>query len=239
MNTKNLRKPILVDADGVVASFVDRVLQIANEKLGTDHKFEDVKGNTQQYDWWEKADLEKIVKEEGFCTSIPVIPGAQDFVEKLRGTDHPIMFVTSPMKGSKYWFWERQEWLNKHFGVSRTELTFATNKRYVNGLVFLDDHVGNILDWQEYQNRRAVLVARPWNEDIFKDTTKTEFSWYSSVRLVYGANPTYGLTNKNYDFLNHEKKMQTVFRSNDWDAIFELIQKMSKTSIGYESPKIE
>jgi 5'(3')-deoxyribonucleotidase len=219
------KRPILLDCDGVVASFVDRVLQIANEKLGTDHKFEDVKGNTQNYDWWKEAGLEEIVHEEGFCSSIPVIPGAQNFVEKLRETDHPIMFVTSPMNGSRYWFWERYLWLSKNFGVKRTELTFATEKRYVNGLVFLDDHVGNVLHWQEYQHRRAVLIARPWNEDIFKDCEIEESSRYYKEEVLKDS--------ANYQMLFHAKKKQTVYRSNDWDAILKLVYTLSGMDAHY------
>lgn len=200
--SKEKNKPILLDCDGVFSNFCQGCLNVANKKLGTNITIDSIKQDTRQYSWWNDANIEDAIMSPGFCESIPVIEGSKEFFKSLRELDHPIMFITSPYNKNKYWHWERQQWLEKHFEIKRTELTFATEKRYMNGLILLDDHVGNILHWQEYQKTDGVLIERPWNEDILKDCSIFE----DDKRRLF-----------------HTKKIQSVYRTNNWKEIYEFI----------------
>jgi 5'(3')-deoxyribonucleotidase len=203
MRKENM-KPLLMDCDGVVADFVGATIKIANQN-GFELTNNDVKHDTRRYPYWDVCGLEQIVKGPGFCESIPVIEGSQEFVERVRSAGINVVFVTSPMKESKHWHWERQQWLEKHFGVKRTNLIYATEKRFVNGFAFLDDHVGNVLDWQDYNNSHAVLVKQPWNEDVLKDTQAE-----SPISLW------------------HEKRKQSIVRTDDWNKIYEFVIERNK-----------
>jgi hypothetical protein len=204
------KKPLLVDCDGVVADFVGATIKIANAN-GFNLSNDDIKHDTRQYPYWDACGLDRIVKDVGFCESIPVIDGAQEFIERIRGAGINVVFVTSPMKDSKHWHWERQQWLEKHFGVKRTNLIYATEKRYVNGFCFLDDHVGNILDWQEYNKNKAILIKQPWNEDVLNDCL--------------------GSANFETQILQHTKKNQSITRTKNWNDIYDIVTNEFEISI--------
>lgn len=196
------KKPLLVDCDGVLSGFIERTLEIAKDANPNFNLMtEDIEKDTRQYPYWTESNLDKIAYEPGFCESLKPLPGAQDFIEKVRKQDIQVICLTSPMKNNKHWHWERQEWLLKHYEIKRTELIFATDKRYVNGFCFLDDHVGNILDWQEYQGLPAVLIKRPWNNDVLKDCIQDK---------------------EKQSVLWHNRN-QALFRTNDWEEIYNFV----------------
>lgn len=216
MNKKELAKqmPILLDTDGVLGNFVQHCLNIANKRLGTDIKYESVQTDTRKYNWWEQAEMEKEFASEGFCSSIPVIDGAQNFVNELRNMGFRVVFLTSPPEHNKTWPYERREWLKKHFDADRKDVIFAVDKRYVNGFIFLDDHPRNIFDWQEYQKRQSILVAQPWNAEIVEDCVFVDTYGYIEPTIKAKLND---------QRMFHTEKKQSVVRTNDWDYILKIV----------------
>lgn len=163
-----MKKPILCDVDGVICGFMEQCLKIANESGKCDKTWlhEEMTGDIREMPLWNQCGLEEEWLKEGFCENLPILPGAQEFIESLRKLDRQIIFVTSPPRDSKTWPYERRRWLEKNFRAKRTEVIFAVDKRYVDGFVLIDDHEGNILGWQKYNNKPAILVAQPWNQKI-------------------------------------------------------------------------
>lgn len=225
--SKNLDKntPILLDCDGVVGGFNELATAIARDR-GFDVTVDDCKGDCRATDWWKGSGLEEDWLKKGFCESIPVLPGSQEFVEKLRDMGLRVVFVTSPPKDNPTWPHERRLWLEKHFGARRVDVMFAVDKRYVHGLAFLDDHVRNILDWQEYNGGRGILIKRPWNEDILPDCSSLNvFSMLDEEKV---------------QLLWHNKRNQNVVRSNDWESILKVVELVKeKTEISNSSQKKE
>ena len=166
------KKKVLIDCDGVVCDFMGAVVQFANAsgKTSRQWKYEEITGDARKYPFWSESGLEEEWLREGFCSSLPVIEGAQDFVEKLRSDGFEVLFVTSPPRDGKYWTFERKNWLEKNFKAARGEVIFATDKRYVSGLTLIDDHVDNCLEWNGYNQHHgqdhlhSIMVAQPWNQ---------------------------------------------------------------------------
>ena len=100
MRKSNVKKPLLADVDGVIANFVGATLKHAHAK-GFDNKFSEMVNPTQEYPYWKACDLDRVVREPGFCESIDVLPGAQEFIENVRLEAHKnkqIKFFSSGMK---------------------------------------------------------------------------------------------------------------------------------------------
>lgn len=169
-----MKKPILCDVDGVICGFIEQCLKIANESGKCDKTWlhEEMAGDIREMPLWHQCGLETEWLREGFCENLPILPGAQEFIESLRKLDRQIIFVTSPPRDSKTWPYERRRWLEKNFGAKRTEVIFAVDKKYVDGFVLIDDHEGNILGWQKYNEKPAILVGQPWNLKIVMDDLK-------------------------------------------------------------------
>lgn len=205
-------KPVLCDVDGILCDYVGKTLSLAKE-LGVSNvpSFDEIKYDTRKFDYWKEGNLDQEVMKEGFCSSLPIIPGSQNFIEKVRSLGLRVVFLTSPYKNHPYWHWERFKWLEKHFNVKREDLIFATDKRYVNGLTFIDDHIDNVVHWQEYQDRPALLMKRPWNESILEDSELFP-SRYENTTMMF-----------------HKKTSQPIVRTNDWNDILEMIEVLKYT----------
>lgn len=182
MTKKKHREPVLVDCDGVVCNFMQHCLDFANGsgKTSRQWKYEEMINDSRSYPYWKEADLESEWQKEGFCSTLPLIPGSQQFIEDLRSLDVHVLFVTSPPRNNKTWPHERTEWLEKHFGIKRDEVIFAVDKRYVGGITLIDDHLKNFHAWQAYNNSSATLVAQPWNSSILDKCVEVDKSsgWY-------------------------------------------------------------
>lgn len=190
--------PLLVDCDGVLADFQGRCIEIANSR-GQNVKRESILTDSRKYSWWKESGLDKDWTSPGFCTKLQAIPGAREFIDQVRADGIRVVFVTSPPKDATTWPYERRKWLEKHFDADRDDVIFASDKRFVHGFCFIDDHEKNILPWQEYWNScGAILVEQPWNELFAQDQCIK-----MSKKNVYV----------------HKETGQEIYRMNDWTQI--------------------
>lgn len=201
-----MKKPVLIDCDGVVADFVGTCLDYAKSVGVEPLSPEQIKMDIKKYDLWKQADLGNAVLREGFCYNIKLIEGAQEFVQAIRDMDIPIMFVTSPYEGSKHWHYERYQWLKTHFNINRKEIMFATEKRYVGGITLIDDKADNVLNWQRYNAPRfGILIAQPWNEKNIKDYCLVE-NYYQDNKMLWS-----------------ETEQEYICIEKDWHRILDMI----------------
>lgn len=165
-----MKPPICIDVDGVCADFMEAVLSFINTQHGTNFKneemWDDFRVVLKQY---HDTPLENFIKSQGFCQLLKVIPGSQEFVEKVRRRGHRVIFLTSPYKDAPTWSHDRMKWLKKHFEADREDIILAKDKRFVNGLTLIDDLPKNCIDWHQYQKRTSILLAQPWNKKDFKE----------------------------------------------------------------------
>ena len=154
------KKTVLLDVDGVLADFAGELLRWAGPQFTRDQPTE--------WDLTKALGIEarqtlfdEYASEPGFCESLPLIDGAQEFVESLRRVAH-IVIVTSPYSAARLWTFERLRWLDKHFGISKHDVIFAKRKYLVRGDIMIDDAPHNI-DQFVFVGGRGILVSQPWN----------------------------------------------------------------------------
>jgi len=158
----------LLDVDGVLADFLSPVIESMNKLIGVNIKSEDVT-TWRIEDMYKKHDpdaaniISDIIQQPGFCESLKMFPGADEFVYGL-SEKFDVYFVTSPWD-SPTWVTERNIWISSHFGEEHVRKTVYTeNKHLVKGDVLIDDRYENCLHWQEaFPKSTSVLWTRPYN----------------------------------------------------------------------------
>lgn len=164
-------KSVLLDVDGVVADFVDPVLDLINEVGGYDYSPSDI---TQwdiraalELDNYEWAEVVNLIQTDGFADRLKLYHGAKDGIAMLKADGHEIDFVTSDWRGSKSWVYDRNHWLVKHFGSVGKNVTHTSRKHKVSGDILVEDKWQNALAWSEANPEgRAVIWDRPWNREF-------------------------------------------------------------------------
>jgi len=159
----------LLDVDGVLADFLSPVMTKMNEITGADVKYDDVTTWKVEdvYSFYDdKAGdlIWEIIKQPGFCESLKMYPGADDFVYHLSKM-FDVYFVTAPCD-SPTWVAERNIWLCSHLGEEYVKKTVYTkNKHLVKGDLFIDDSFNNCTEWQEsFPTMTSVLWTQPYNK---------------------------------------------------------------------------
>jgi 5'(3')-deoxyribonucleotidase len=165
-----MRPHVLLDVDGVLADFVQAALNVLLAETGvavnpsTITTWELFDSVPNEYRGW-KGEVYSRLADRGGCLGIPVYPGAQEGVARLREIAD-VTIVTSPFEGSPTWMHERERWLAHHFGIDRKHVIHATEKHRVHGDVFIDDKLAHLHAWSAHWSRlgfecHAVLWETP------------------------------------------------------------------------------
>lgn len=153
---------ILLDVDGVLADFAGALLAWAGPVYSREQLTEwDLTKALGLED--RQQEFDAVASEPGFCESLPLIDGAQVFVEELRSFAE-IIVVTSPYSAAKLWTFERLRWLEKHFAITKHDVIFAKRKYLVRGDLMIDDGPHNIDEFLR-RDLKGILIDQPWNRD--------------------------------------------------------------------------
>ncbi len=159
---------VAVDMDGVLVEQVIPVL----EKLKQEKKIEMHKCMITDWEYSIgetniKTEIEKAEQREEFVRKMPPIQGAIDSVGIL-SKKYKIVIATSRElitdSWSKYWL----ETNGIHY--ERFVNTRSAGKTLDGIDILIDDYIGNIEQFIKNgdENRRAILFAQPWNQDVRK-----------------------------------------------------------------------
>jgi len=160
------RPRILLDVDGVLADYLAAVLPLVLAVTGRRYAHADV----VQWDFAKALGLSDdetervhaLTREPGFCAGIPVLPGAPEGVRALRG-HADVYFTTSPTHGL-HWYYERTEWLVRHFDASVEHVLHVKHKEVVAGDVIVDDKPEHVVEWyRHHPGGHAVLWDQLYN----------------------------------------------------------------------------
>ncbi len=181
---------LLIDCDGVLGSFIHRVIDELDLIRGTKHDYEDVT-QWELYDAFdvpvqEREELDRRIMSPGFCSSIQQHDGAKEALDKLRQAGYKIYCVTSPFKGP-HWMYEREQWLIEHMGFTRSEYAPVHDKFIIKGDVLIDDKVENLLLWQDaWPEGEGILFEQPWNKHDER-WTGIRFSDWAAITAWLGG----------------------------------------------------
>lgn len=164
------KRDILLDCDGVLSDFHTHYVHTAALTLGrifdmavahTQWSVQDALGLSAE----EQQAVVARIWEPGWVRYMPVLPGAQSGVQRLREAGHTLHIVTAPWKGHPSWTFERELWLQERFGFESKDVTHTHRKDLVRGDVFVDDKPAHVMAWQQaYPHGLAILWGAPYNK---------------------------------------------------------------------------
>lgn len=171
-----MRKPrVLLDCDGVICDFLTPAFTILNRLSGLSHQVSEL----TEWDIFslyprehEDAFYEEVT-QPGFCVGLPILDGAQEFVERLH--DVAEVFVVTANLNAKTkgprppwhqtWAHERDHWLQQHFNIQTDHIVHTSAKYLCVGDVLIDDRPSNIESWESahWPKGRGLLWDTPYN----------------------------------------------------------------------------
>jgi len=90
------------------------------------------------------------------------LPGAQAGLAALQDVAE-VYVVTSYVKTSPTWVYERDRWLHEHFYVPRSHVIHTRAKHCFSGAALIDDKPENVEAWAQHQPGLPVLWGQPFN----------------------------------------------------------------------------
>ena len=147
-----MKPRFLIDADEVLANFVDPAAEIVSRVLGQPWTIDDAPKDT-----WDMfsglpeevmREVDAAVDSPGWCLGLEPYPGTQDLVTNLRKLCE-VFVVTSPRLAAPEWVFERNDWLRLHFGFDSSHVIHTSAKHVCVGAFFLDDNPDHVKKWQE------------------------------------------------------------------------------------------
>lgn len=137
-------KRLLIDMDDVMADTFASIVQTVNQRQGTSWTKEMV--NTVEIMEQFKEDytpVREFLWEKDFFANIPVMPGAQEVVEKLHKKFE--LFVVSAATEFPLSMAEKLVWLEKYFPyIGWSHTVFCGHKFMIKADYLIDDHEKNL-----------------------------------------------------------------------------------------------
>lgn len=180
------RKTVWVDVDEVMADFQGAVFPIIHEVTGRKMSKDDFDGT-----FWDMFSL--ITEDErkqvfaecsrpGFCANLEPVPGAREGLAELR--KYADVYAVTAHFSSQTWVYERDWWLQRHMGFSRTDITHTSAKHLVKTDACLDDKPENVTKWHKaHPNGLAMLWPIPNTRKMPLDHYRVA-DWDDVVRRV-------------------------------------------------------
>ena len=163
------RPRIGFDVDGVLFDLLTPCLAVASEMLERTLTIEDVKEHDLDVLFESKADLLESfwqkIGQPGLCRNLVPYPGAVEGIDAIREIGD-IFCVTSYLHDAPQWVHERDQALEEHFGIARSQMVHTKSKFVFHGDMLVDDKPRNIEEWAaEHLSRGGVPVlwSQPYN----------------------------------------------------------------------------
>lgn len=161
------RLVLSLDSDGLLTDFIGGVNRLVRE-VGSDADLTNIP------DWtpWKHAGLTKAqvawidqrIGANGFCSSLPVLPGAVVGVAALHALCE-VYVITTPWKSSDTWAAERLAWLKHTLGIPGSNVVQAKTKDYWWSDIFVDDKPSNVRGWRAKWGAGGYLWSTPQNQE--------------------------------------------------------------------------
>lgn len=163
---RRTRARALIDCDEVLCDFLTPAFDVLYLMTGTRRTAHDLTtwGLFPPFDTKHREAFEKHIRNAGFCSSLHPLPGAVEGLRLLQEVAD-VFIVTAPTHGP-HWYFERVEWLKRHFDIPAKSVHQAYHKSHVNGDLLVDDKLQNIVSWaEEHPNGKPFLWGQPYNKD--------------------------------------------------------------------------
>lgn len=153
---------LLLDVDGVVADF-NVLLEEFPLEIPEDPPWNFI----DLYPPDVKEEVLERLADPAWWARLPVIEGAHEGVNYLRGVGYDIKWVTAPWQSCPGWAVVRKAWLARNFQVDPDEVNPTSEKHLVDGDRMVDDKPSNITEWSKaHPQGVAILFDSRFNRNF-------------------------------------------------------------------------
>lgn len=152
---------IAIDCDNVVCNLQEVVVNLFNERYGTDYTLNDF----TEYDIMnvlptaEAVKMKEIYAEPGLYDLVKPLPGAQAALQKLVNMGHKVYIVTDAVHET---YGEKVEFIRRYFPcISMDNIVCMKHKYLFKCDVLVEDNLDNLLSGQHYWR---IVMNLPWND---------------------------------------------------------------------------
>ena len=183
------RKTVLIDMDGVICDYTQKMLDLAVTGFGLPQYsakevlfFETEKIFSQEY----QEKVERLSLEENFFLSLEPLPGAIEAIkEMLTDSNFDVWICSSPKKTGETCHSEKFLWLRKYFGQKFAEkLILTRDKTLVYGDYLIDDK-SDVYGVNEEPFWEHIIFDPPYNRE---SRGKKRMDWSNWKEVLRGAN---------------------------------------------------
>lgn len=179
---------ILLDIDNVLADFSGGACRALSKILQrevsptefTDFSIEkSLKLTTRQLDAFNRA-----VGSKGFCLDLQPCLDSGLVITRLFSCKNvdTIKILTTPWPSSRYWHYERLEWIKEHVGLSEAAVIFVGDKSLIRGDISIDDSLHQLRG----PRKLKILWKAPHNVTATKGFDVRTNSWQTVLDLIKG-----------------------------------------------------
>ena len=172
---------ILVDIDGVLADF-GKGFHKAWEKKYPSAPLKERKSFYIADDFSQALNkkIKRVYCAKNFFLSLPLIRGCKKALKDMAASGYDVRFCTSFVSQNKYCLYEKQLWIERHFGRAYVRKTiFTKDKTFIKGDILIDDRPEIIgartPEWQH------IIFAAPYNRHIKNKKRITWKTWKSCI----------------------------------------------------------
>jgi|SRR6478735_6167344 len=188
--TTNSRHRVGVDVDGVVANYTQLYLnavrvatkrEIPNDWAPPQWDLDEALGLTKD----EKKAAYALMESPGVARTIAPYPGAVEGIRKLSKIAD-VFFVTSPVKSSPTWCYDRTAWIKKYFGDELADSVDYNSHKYTFAAdLFVDDKPSNCEEWQAaWPDGKALLWVANYSVTLLHDRLTHVQNWEQVAQWV-------------------------------------------------------
>ncbi len=171
---------ILLDMDGVLANFEQRVMDLFRERYPYRPSIPLNQRTTfyvkEQYPKQDQPLLEEICNSRGFYHGIPPIEGAIDAVREME-QKYELFICTSPAR-TQFCIPEKLEWIERYLGKAFTQRTIITrDKTIIMGNYLIDDKPE--IKGVQQPTWEHIIFTQPYNLNVEGKRRLTWQNWKS------------------------------------------------------------
>jgi 5'(3')-deoxyribonucleotidase len=192
-----MRLRILIDVDGTCANLHHRCVEIMNLRLllslsdASPYTMDNAVRNRyvekgleltpEDSDWL----YDNYIDAPEFASSLDPLPGCIDAIQKLH-LEHEVFFLTDRKRSSKTWTFDRDGWLEKHFGRELGERTIYTGHKYaVPGNLLIEDSHEIAERWMKENQNRGPADAFLFSWKYNSHTNFRTFSHWNEFSTLF------------------------------------------------------
>ena len=191
---------IVLDLDGVVVAFFQKLITVYNERFPDDQlTLEDINCELEQLGPERASRLIDLFNEPGWFTNLRPLPGTINIVSHYASAGYPILICTAPARMANGHIngnsaAEKYEWIQKHLPAWGYQIVITRDKEHIDGDIFVDDTPSQIIKWCDtHPDGIGVLVDQPWNSrwiDLPKNALRADLQDVGAIMSHFWCKET-------------------------------------------------